>query len=166
VRADFMSSTDDPAEPDGAVQARFAALFQTFFDTGQTTGGGAEAAVIADRLQARRGARLICCDRSIVTYGWGLTAEGCSLSLFSDLSNKDTFDGAIWSLDELGDPPDREILQTLANVLSAGARLVIDAGDLKLIKGWAHFPTIPALSPLGVSRTPAGRRLYTFVHEL
>jgi hypothetical protein len=156
-----MSTDDDPTEPDGAVQARFAALFQTFFEPNQTDAGRDETAFLAGRLQTRRGGRLICCDRSIVSYGRGLTAEGCSISVFAGADSQGTFDGAIWSLDELGDPPNAVVLAKLAKSLAPGGRLVIDAGEAVLV----NVPDIETLTPLGMAQSPSNRRLYTWVRE-
>ncbi len=165
VRAEFMSSDDDPADRDGAMQARFAALFQSFFRAGETRASRAETAFLVTQLAPRRGARVLCCDRSIVLHGWGLAAEGCAISPLSG-GGREPFDGAIWSLDELGNPPDAALLEGIAAALAPGARLVIDAGTDPVAAGWRHFPSLPGLAPAALARSPGERRLYSWTRTL
>lgn len=165
-----MSTRDRFPRPEGAVQARFAALFQSFsqpsfVQPSPARAGPGEVAFLLGRLKPGRGARLICCDRSVMAYGWGLTAEGCAISVSGIAGDDDRFDGAIWSLDELGHPPGADLMTRLADMLLPGSRLVIDAGQAVLVSGWRHFPSIAALTPLGVARSPDNRRLYTWLRE-
>lgn len=159
-----MSSSDDSSQPEGAVQARFAVLFQSFIQSPHTRASPEAVGFLLGRLQPRCGARLICCDRSTMAYGWGLTAQGCAISV-SASAGDEPFDGAVWSLDEVGNPPDAGLMARLGERILPGGRLVIDAGHERLINGWGHFPVIATLTPLGVARAPDSRRLYVWLRE-
>lgn len=158
-----MPASDDPSPPEATAEARFATLFQSFFQSSAPKASAATTAYLLERLQPRRGARLLGCDHSVLAYGWGLTAQGCAIGIMA--AREDQFDGAIWSLAALGHPPDAALMAHLAERIFPGGRLIIDAGEAQLIGGWAHFPTIDALTPLGVARAPDGRRLYTWLRE-
>lgn len=158
-----MRASNDHPQLETAAEARFAELFQSFFQSARTEAGAAATTFLMDRLQPRRGARLIGCDRSVLAYGWGLTAQGCAIGVMT--RGDAPCDGAIWSLAALGHPPDTALMKRLAGMLVPGGRLIVDAGEAPLVGGWAHFPTIDSLTPLGVARAPDGRRLYTWLRE-
>ena len=149
----------DPETPatdgDDGLRERVATLLQKFASPAAV--GPAEAAFLLDRLHAPPGARMLCCPRSMIAYGWALAAGGCSVHLASG-QEPGAFDGAVWSIEAwVGASTDR----FLASSLKGGARLVLIAEP-------AGGPA-PALSSsfsrLWEAISPDGRRLNVWVRR-
>ena len=154
-------SSNDP--PDRDLEQRFAALFRSYSSTGGAAAGPGEAAFLMSQLNVTRGARLLCCDRSLVAFGWALAAEGCALSLIGSAAGVEEFDGAICSVTEFDSAHGKALLLQLTRSLASGSRILIEDGPAAVDPRPA--PELEDFGPVVfvvVVLSPEGRRLYVW----
>lgn len=119
------------SDADDGVEERFAALFRKFASPTGDAVGAAEGAFLLGRLRPPAGARLLCCPRSTMLFGWALTSAGCSVHLADDPTSRSLlFDGAVWSVQALTNAgaANPAVSSLLASAVRAGGRLILTAG--------------------------------------
>ena len=155
-----MHPDSPPEDADVGLRDRFAALFERFAAGEGERSNSADAAHLLDQLRPGAGARILCCDRSVTTFGWALTAASCSIALLSGEGCAEPSDGAVCSAETLTAGPSgsaRSAVARLSRGLKMGARLTVTgASDLA---GGSTLLSSANFDLLGRSVSPGGRRL-------
>jgi hypothetical protein len=159
-----MHPETPPEDADAGLRDRFAALFERFAAGEGGRSNSADAAHLLDQLAVMPGARILCCDQSVTTFGWALTAAGCSITLLSREDRAEASDGAVCSAEELARrlfAPSSRTVALLSSRMRTGARLVVTGTS----GPWGSSPPLPSstFGHLGLSLSSAGESLSVWV---